>query len=117
MLHLNERSPLAEICWEELGGKVRILATQLRKLGLKRGDRVVAYVPNIPEALIMMLATTSIGAIWSSCGPDFGTPGVLDRFSQLEPTVLLHVDGYQYGGKPFDRRGEVGEDPRPAAPR
>jgi acetoacetyl-CoA synthetase len=107
VLHLNERSPLTEISWEELGGKVRILATQLRKLGLVRGDRVVAYMPNIPEALIMMLATTSIGAIWSSCGPDFGTPGVLDRFSQLQPTVLLHVDGYQYGGKPFDRRGEV----------
>ncbi|MEP7313865.1 MAG: acetoacetate--CoA ligase [Pseudomonadota bacterium] len=107
LLHLNERSPLAEISWQELGGKVRIVATQLRKLGLKRGDRLVAYVPNIPEALITMLATTSIGAIWSSCGPDFGTPGVLDRFSQLEPKVLLHVDGYQYGGKPFDRRGEV----------
>ena len=61
----------------------------------------------MPEALIAMLATTSIGAIWSSVGPDFGTPGVLDRFSQLEPTVFIHVDGYQYGGKPFDRRGEV----------
>jgi acetoacetyl-CoA synthetase len=106
-LHLNERQPLAEVSWEELGGKVRILATQLRKLGVKRGDRVVAYVPNLPEALVAMLATTSMGAIWSSCGPDFGTPGVLDRFAQLEPTVLLHVDGYQYGGKPFDRRSEV----------
>ena len=83
------------------------MATQLRKLGVKRGDRVAAYMTNVPEALIAMLATTSIGAIWSSCGPDFGTPGVLDRFSQLEPTVLVHVDGYQYGGKPFDRRPEV----------
>lgn len=107
LLHLNERSALAAVSWQELGGKVRIVATQLRKLGLRRGDRVVAYMPNIPETLVMMLATTSIGAIWSSCGPDFGTPGVLDRFSQLEPTMLLHVDGYQYGGKPFDRRGEV----------
>jgi acetoacetyl-CoA synthetase len=107
VLHLNERQGLTPISWEELGGKVRIVATQLRKLGVKRGDRVVAYVTNVPEALIAMLATTSLGAIWSSCGPDFGTPGVLDRFSQLEPTVLLHVDGYQYGGKPFDRRGEV----------
>jgi acetoacetyl-CoA synthetase len=107
LIHLNERASIAEISWEELGGKVRILATRLRKLGVKRGDRVVAYMPNVPEALIAMLATTSIGAIWSSCGPDFGTPGVLDRFSQLEPTVLLHVDGYQYGGKPFDRRSEV----------
>jgi acetoacetyl-CoA synthetase len=107
LLHLNERQALQEISWEELGGRVRIVATQLRKLGVKRGDRVCAYVTNIPETLIAMLATTAIGAIWSSCGPDFGTPGVLDRFSQLEPTVLLHVDGYQYGGKPFDRRGEV----------
>ena len=107
VLHLNERQGLQPVSWEELGGKVRIVATQLRKLGVKRGDRVVAYMTNVPEALIAMLATTSIGAIWSSCGPDFGTPGVLDRFSQLEPTVLIHVDGYQYGGKPFDRRPEV----------
>jgi acetoacetyl-CoA synthetase len=107
VLHLNERQPLQEISWEELAGKVRIVATQLRKLGVRRGDRVAAYMTNVPEALIAMLATTSVGAIWSSVGPDFGTPGVLDRFSQLEPTVFIHVDGYQYGGKPFDRRGEV----------
>lgn len=107
VLHLNERQGLQAISWEEMAGKVRIVATQLRKLGVKKGDRVCAYVVNVPEALIAMLATTSIGAIWSSCGPDFGTPGVLDRFSQLEPAVFLHVDGYQYGGKPFDRRGEV----------
>ena len=107
VLHLSERSPLAEMSWEELGGKVRILATQLRKLGVQRGDRVVAYLPNIPEALIAMLATTSIGAIWSSCGPDFGTRGVLDRFTQLAPKVLICVDGYQYGGKPFNRKPEV----------
>jgi acetoacetyl-CoA synthetase len=107
LLHLSERQPLTPIAWDELGGKVRILATELRKLGVQPGDRVVAYLPNIPEALIAMLATTSIGAIWSSCGPDFGTRGVLDRFSQLEPKVLLCVDGYQYGGKPFNRKTEV----------
>jgi acetoacetyl-CoA synthetase len=107
LLHLNEREPLAAISWEELAGKVRIVATQLRKMGVKKGDRVCAYIVNVPEALIAMLATTAIGAIWSSVGPDFGTPGVLDRFSQLEPTVFIHVDGYQYGGKPFDRRGEA----------
>jgi acetoacetyl-CoA synthetase len=107
VLHLSERRPLATLSWEDLGGKVRILATQLRRLGVKPGDRVVAYLPNIPEALIAMLATTSIGAIWSSCGPDFGTRGVLDRFTQLEPKVLLCVDGYQYGGKPFNRKAEV----------
>jgi len=107
LLHLNERKGLEAISWEDLAGSVRIVATQLRKLGVKRGDRVCAYIVNVPEALVAMLAATSIGAIWSSCGPDFGTPGVLDRFSQLEPTVFIHVDGYQYGGKPFDRRGEV----------
>jgi len=107
LLHLNERQPLTAVSWEELGAKVRIAATQLRKLGVKRGDRVCAYMVNVPETVIAMLATTAIGAIWSSVGPDFGTPGVLDRFSQLEPTVFFHVDGYQYGGKPFDRRPEV----------
>ena len=94
--------------------KVRILATQLRKLGVKPGDRVVAYMPNIPETVIAMLATTSIGAIWTSCGPDFGTRGVLDRFTQLAPKVLFYVDGYQYGGKPFNRKDRGPQDHRPA---
>ena len=107
LMYLSERTSLTRMSWEELGGKVRILATQLRKLGVQRGDRVVAYLPNIPEAVIAMLATTSLGAIWSSCGPDFGTRGVLDRYSQLTPKVLFCVDGYQYGGKPFDRKAEV----------
>jgi acetoacetyl-CoA synthetase len=107
LMFLNERTPLSRLSWQDLGGKVRILATQLRKLGVKPGDRVVAYLPNIPEAIIAMLATTSVGAIWSSCGPDFGTRGVLDRYSQLGPKVMFCVDGYQYGGKPFDRKAEV----------
>jgi len=107
LMFLSERAPLTRMSWQELGGKVRILATQLRKLGVQPGDRVVAYLPNIPEAVIAMLATTSIGAIWSSCGPDFGTRGVLDRYTQLAPKVLFCVDGYQYGGKPFDRKAEV----------
>jgi acetoacetyl-CoA synthetase len=107
LLYLNERAPLAGLSWEELGRKVRILATQLRKMNVKPGDRVVAYMPNIPETVIAMLATTSIGAIWSSVGPDFGTRGVLDRFTQLAPKVLFYVDGYQYGGKPFVRKDEV----------
>ncbi len=69
VLHLSERQKITALTWEELGGKVRVLATQLRKLGVQPGDRVVACLPNIPEAMIAMLATTSIGAIWSSCGP------------------------------------------------
>jgi acetoacetyl-CoA synthetase len=107
LMYLSERTPLARMSWEELGGKVRILATQLRKLGVEPGDRVVAYLPNAPEAIIAMLATTSIGAVWSSCGPDFGTRGVLDRYSQLAPKVMFCVDGYQYGGKAFERKAEV----------
>jgi acetoacetyl-CoA synthetase len=107
LLYLNERSTLTGMSWEELGSQVRILATQLRKLDVKPGDRVVGYMPNIPETAIAMLATTSIGALWTSCGPDFGTRGVLDRFTQLAPKVLFYVDGYQYGGKQFNRKEEV----------
>ncbi|MCW3049990.1 MAG: acetoacetyl-CoA synthase [Solirubrobacterales bacterium] len=107
LMYLSERTPLSHVSWAELGAKVRILATQLRKLGVEPGDRVVAYLPNAPETIIAMLATTSIGAVWSSCGPDFGTRGVLDRYSQLTPKVMFCVDGYQYGGKPFDRKVEV----------
>jgi len=107
LYYLSERKPLTRLSWEQLGGAVRVLATQLRKLGIRPGDRIAAYLPNVPEALIAMYATTSIGAIWTSCGPEFGTRGVLDRFSQLAPRMLFCVDGYQYAGKPFDRRAEL----------
>lgn len=107
LLYLNEREPLKSLTWCVLGAQVRVLGTQLRVMGVRPGDRVVGYLPNIPEAMIAMLAVTSIGAVWSSCGPDYGLRGVLDRFTQLEPKVLVCVDGYQYGGKAFDRRAEV----------
>jgi acetoacetyl-CoA synthetase len=107
LVHFSERTQLASLSWDELAGKVRILATELRALGVKPGDRVAAYLPNGPQAVIGLLATTSIGAIWTACGPDFGTRGVLDRFSQLTPKVLFCVDGYQYGGKPFSRKEEL----------
>jgi acetoacetyl-CoA synthetase len=105
--YLSERQPLTRLSWEELGNAVRVLATRLRKLGIRPGDRIAGYIPNTPHALIAMLATTSIGAIWTSCGPEFGTRGVLDRFTQLAPRLLFCVDGYQYAAKPFDRRGEL----------
>ena len=76
-------------------------------MGVRRGDRVAAYIPNIPEAAVALLATASIGAVWSSCSPDFGTKSVVDRFEQIQPKVLLAIDGYTYGGKKFDRRAEV----------
>ncbi len=107
ILFLSERRPLSRMSWQELAAQVRTLATQLRRLGVQPGDRVVAYLPNVPEAIVAMLATTAIGAIWASCGPDFGTRGVLDRYIQLAPKVLFCTDGYQYGGKPFDRKAEV----------
>lgn len=95
------RSP-QEITWGQMTKDVLILATQLRKMGVKPGDRVGAYIPNIPEAIVALLATASIGAVWSSCSPDFGTKSVLDRFEQIQPKVLFVVDGYQYGGNSFD---------------
>jgi acetoacetyl-CoA synthetase len=109
LLFMNESMPLAGMRWEILAGQVRILATRLRKLGVRPGDRVVAYMPNIPETMIAMLATTAIGAIWACCSPDFGSRGVIDRIQQLAPKVLFCVDGYCYGGKAFERKKEIAE--------
>ena len=105
----SEIRPLEKITWEELQKKVLILANELRKLGVQPGDRIAAFLPNIPEAAIALLAAASIGAVWSSCSPDFGSKSVLDRFKQIEPKVLFAIDGYKYGGKAFDRRKEVCE--------
>ena len=107
LLFLSERRGLNSLSWADLGNQVRRLATQLRNMGLAPGDRVVAYLPNSPEAVIAMLATVSVGAIWASCGPDFGPRGVVDRFLQLAPKSAFCVDGYYYGGKPYDRRPEL----------
>ncbi|PIM65839.1 acetoacetate--CoA ligase, partial [Streptomyces sp. JV178] len=80
---------------------------RLRAFGVRPGDRVCGYLPNVPQAAIAMLATTAVGAVWASASPDFGSRGVIDRFGQLRPKVLFCVDGYRYGGKTFDRRDEV----------
>jgi acetoacetyl-CoA synthetase len=109
ILHASELRELGELNWGELRRQVAATAAGLRGLGVKRGDRVVAYVPNIPEAIVAFLATASIGAVWSSCSPDFGPASVIDRFAQIEPKVLFAVDGYRYGGKDFDRREVVAE--------
>ena len=89
--------------------QVRRFATRLRDLGVVPGDRVVAYLPNVPECAVAMLATTAIGAIWSSAAIDFGVRTVVDRFQQIAPKVLIAADGYHFGGKVFDRRREVAE--------
>jgi acetoacetyl-CoA synthetase len=103
ILHASELRDLSELSWGELRAQVAATAAGLRALGVERGDRVVAYMPNIPEAIVAFLATASIGAVWSSCSPDFGPASVIDRFAQIEPKVLFAVDGYRYGGKDFDR--------------
>ncbi len=109
LMFQSEIRPLTEISWDELYRDVSAVRTSLHNMGLKRGDRVAAYMPNIPQTLVAFLACAAIGAIWSSCSPDFGTRSVIDRFKQIEPKVLLAVDGYQYGGKSFDCRAAISE--------
>jgi acetoacetyl-CoA synthetase len=109
LLFQSESQPLIEISWDELYQKVCTIAQALRTMGVQRGDRVVSYMPNIPESAIAFLASASLGAIWSSCSPDFGTKSVIDRFQQIEPKVLFAVDGYRYNGKAIDRRSTIAE--------
>jgi acetoacetyl-CoA synthetase len=105
----SENGRTGQLSFGELSREVARVQAGLRALGVGLGDRVAAYMPNSPEALIAMLATTSLGAIWTSCSPDFGPHSVVDRFAQIAPKVLLAVDGYCYGGKAFDRRAAVAQ--------
>lgn len=107
LLYLNETSALQGLPWGDFAKQVRTLATYLRERGVLPNDRVVAYLPNVPEAMVALCACAAMGAIWASCSPDFGAEGVLDRVRQLAPKVLLAVDGYRYSGKVIDRRGQV----------
>lgn len=109
ILFESERHALTAISWQDLYRQVAAVAHGLRQMGVGPGDRVVAYMPNIPETAIAFLACASLGAVWSSVSPEVGTRSVLDRFSQISPKVLFAVDGYQYGGKPFDRQPVVAE--------
>ena len=97
-----ENLPLRSITYNELFNQVEALSHSLKSIGVGKGDRVVGFIPNIPEAVIAMLATSTIGAIWSSASPDFGVKGVLDRFKQIEPKIIFTSDGYYYNGKEFD---------------
>jgi len=105
----NEAGVDRELGWPELQRQVGALAASLRGMGVARGDRVVAYMPNIPETAVAFLAVASLGAIWSACSPDMGRIAVLDRFRQIAPKVMIAVDGYRYGGKPYDRRELIHE--------
>lgn len=103
IVEAGELRATREITWGELRSMTERIAAALRTLGVGEGDRVAAYLPNIPEAIAAFLATASLGAIWSSCSPDFGARSVVDRFAQIEPKVLLAVDGYRYGGRDFGK--------------
>jgi len=105
----NERGEVRELSWPEMRRQVASVALTLKSLGVKRGDRVAAYMPNVPETMVAFLACSSIGAIWSVCAPDMGTAAVADRFRQIEPTLLIAVDGVHYGGKPLDRSAVLQE--------
>jgi acetoacetyl-CoA synthetase len=107
LFYQSETTPLTGLPWPELANSVRVLATRLRDMGVRPGDRVASCMPNIPHTAIAMLATASIGGIWTSCSPDFGWRGVSDRFGQLAPKVLLCVDSYRYNGQDYDRSAEL----------
>ena len=109
ILAASERRDLHTVSWGDLRQLVASAAAGLKALGVVSGDRVAAYMPNTEETMVAFLATASLGAVWSSCSPDFGASAVSDRFTQIEPKVLFAVDGYDYGGRGFDRRGVVRE--------
>jgi len=105
----NELGEARELSWPELKRQVASLALTLRELGVEQGDRVAAYLPNTPEAVVAFLACVSVGAIWSICAPDMGTQAVTDRFQQIKPKILIATDGVYYAGKPQDRGAVVAE--------
>lgn len=107
--HASEIRPLDTWTWAQLKSQTAGIAKSLRAAGIGRGDVVAAYLPNVPETVAAFLACASIGAVWSSAAPEFGARAVLDRFTQIEPKILLTVDGYWYGGKDFNRRETVAE--------
>lgn len=109
LIAVAEGRAAREISRAELRGQVGALAAALREMGVGPGDRVAAYLPNIPEAVVGLLAAASIGAVWTSCAPDFGLRSVLDRLGQVDPTVLIAVDGYRFGGREHDRRDVVAQ--------
>lgn len=107
IIHAHEGSSYQSISWSELEDKVARFRTFLVEQGIQKGDRVVAFMPNIPETNIAFLAVNSLGAVWSSCSPDFGSESVLDRFSQIEPKILIACNGYTYNGKPYNKTETV----------
>ena len=102
LISSRENSPTVKLTYSELYKNVSSLSASLKEMGIKKGDRVAGFVNNLPESIIAMLAATSLGAIWSSCSPDFGHKGVLDRFGQIKPKILFAIESYYYNGKLID---------------
>ncbi|MFC9789866.1 acetoacetate--CoA ligase [Rhodococcus sp. NPDC127528] len=109
IIAIDESGAVVEVSWDQLRGKVGAVQLWLRQQGVRRGDRVVGYLPNTLESVVALLATTGIGAVWSACGPDYGAAGAQARLGQLEPTVLIAADGYRWNGREHDRRDEVAQ--------
>lgn len=109
IMYESEAGGTGQVTWSELRRQVAAVAETLRAMGVQPGDRVVGYLPNIPQTVVSFLAAASLGAVWSLCSPDMGPVSVGDRFQQIEPKVLITVDGYRFAGKPYDRRGPLGE--------
>ena len=109
IVYRSESGAGREMSWRELRREVAACAAALRAHGIQPGDRVAAYLPNVPEAIVAVLGCAAAGAVWSSCSPDFGVQGVLDRFGQIEPRIFIAADRYQYGGKTFDQLPKVAQ--------
>jgi acetoacetyl-CoA synthetase len=109
VIAVNEDGAVERLTYGELRRRVGAFQAELRALGIERADRVVALMPNTIDTLVAFIAVAGIGALWSSCSPEFGTRAVVDRFAQLEPTVLLAVESYRYGGKEYDKRSDLAE--------
>src|ERR1051326_4097363 len=109
ILHRTEATDVQTMTWGELRAESAAFAAALRSAGVTPGDRIAAYMPNVPEAIVAVLGAAAVGAVWSSCSPDFGVQGVLDRFGQIEPRVFLAADRYVYGGKTFDQQSKIAE--------
>lgn len=115
LVAVGEEGVTAELTWDELRAQVGAAAAWMRRQGVREGERVVGYLPNVPQAIVAVLAAASIGAVWSACGPEIGLRSAIDRFAQLEPVLLVAIDGYRFGGRTHDRR-ELVEDLAAALP-
>ncbi|MEV1292678.1 acetoacetate--CoA ligase [Pseudonocardia sp. NPDC049635] len=107
LVQLSEDRDPVDVSWVELRGRVGAFAAALRAWGVRPGDRVVGYLPNLVETVVALLGSAAVGAVWACCAPDYGTDAVIDRLAQIEPKVLVAADGYRFAGRPVDRTEEI----------